>query len=657
MADLPVEIGQQGSRLLFDDGCLEILPSEPPDRVQGLPGGGHEYFHFIACPPRESGRPDVSVCSAELGQHDFLEVFQIGLRLNLTSSRGPEPDNHVTSLPSSFHASVLRWHNDLCQARAHINQTIQVRKPRDKFRPRDDNSYMDMDHDACYRVFSTRDARFDGRLFVAVKTTGIYCRPICPARTPKRENVVFFPSAAAAQEAGFRPCLRCRPEISPDLRSWRGTSNTVSRALALIEAGAMDAGGVEALAERLGVGERHLRRLFNQQLGASPVAVAQTRRVLLAKQLIHETQLSMTEVAMAAGFGSVRRFNETFREMYGRPPATLRRSRAQHGSTYNDAVVLKLSYRPPYDWDALMSFLSARAIPGVELVTARRYSRTIELDGAQGRISVEPGKGDWLKATISFPRLQALPAIITRIRRVFDLAADPLAIGAHLARDPALAPLVAARPGLRVPGAWDGFELAVRAILGQQITVPAATRLLGKLVNEYGAELDAGLLDGDGLARVFPAPAILAGADISRLGMPGARARALSELAKAVVADPLIFGPKRSLDEAIAQLRALAGVGEWTAQYIAMRELREPDAFPAADIGLMRAMADGDGRRPAPRQLLARAERWRPWRAYAALHLWASGRPAADAPARRWAAPARARRGHLKEDLNDSQAA
>ncbi|HKV41694.1 MAG TPA: AlkA N-terminal domain-containing protein, partial [Blastocatellia bacterium] len=362
----------------------------------------------------------------------------------------------------------------------------------------------DMDHDAYYRASSTRDARFDGRFFIGVKTTGIYCRPICPARTPKPENVVFFPTAAAAQEAGFRPCLRCRPEISPDLRSWRGTSNTVSRALALIEAGALDSGDVETLAGRLGIGERQLRRLFQQHLGASPVSVAQTRRVLLAKQLIHDTRLSMTGVAMAAGFGSVRRFNETFQQLFGRGPATLRRTRDQNSSSQRvlkrkakparkraaDAVALKLPYRPPYDWDSLLGFLAKRAIPGVEAVSARGYARTIELDGAQGSIWVERGKGDWLNATIRFSKLEALPKIIARIRRVFDLAADPVAIGADLSRDRVLAPLVAARPGLRVPGAWDGFELAVRAVLGQQITVAAATRLLGKLVTVYGAALN-----------------------------------------------------------------------------------------------------------------------------------------------------------------------
>jgi len=492
---------------------------------------------------------------------------------------------------------------------------------------------MDMDHDACYRALATRDARFDGRLFVGVKTTGIYCRPICPARTPKRENVVFYPTAAAAQAAGFRPCLRCRPETSPDLAAWRGTSNTVSRALALIEAGALDAADVAGLADRLGVGERQLRRLFRQHLGASPIAVAQTRRVLLAKQLIHETRLPMTEVALASGFGSVRRFNETFQQLFGRPPAALRRGKAaDQAAAEAGSVTLRLAYRPPYDWDAMLAFLAARAIPGVEIVTGRRYARTIAVGDGRGVLTVEPDSGGRAGVTVRFPQLRALPTIIARVRRVFDLAADPVAIGAHLAQDPALAPLVAARPGLRVPGAWDGFELAVRAVLGQQITVSAATGLAGRLVQAHGEALPEAAGATAGLTHVFPTPGRLARADLAALGMPRARAAALSSLAAAAAADPLIFGPRGSLDEAVARLRALAGIGEWTAQYIAMRELREPDAFPAADVGLHRAMAGEDGRRPTPAELLARAESWRPWRAYAALHLWAAEAKPSAAP-------------------------
>jgi len=483
---------------------------------------------------------------------------------------------------------------------------------------------MDLDFEACRRAFLTRDPRFDGRIFCGVKTTGIYCRPVCPARPPKPENVVFYPSAAAAQEAGFRPCLRCRPETSPDLGAWRGASNTVSRALALIEAGALDEGDVDALAERLGVGERQLRRLFRQHLGASPVAVAQTRRVLLAKQLIQETRLPMTEVALAAGFGSLRRFNETFQQLYARPPGALRRTQGPAMSAADAGITVRLAYRAPYDWEAMIGFLAGRAIEGVEAVTADAYARTLEVEGARGLVVVRPAKGDALEAEIRFPRLQALPAVIARIRRVFDLSADPAQIGAHLSQDLALAPLVAARPGLRAPGAWDGFELAVRAILGQQVSVAGARTLAGRLTAAHGEVIDDPAARALGLSRLFPTPDRLALADVAAIGMPAARGAAIAALARRAAQDPALFSPRADLESAIAALTALPGVGEWTAHYIALRALREPDAFPHADVGLMRALADTDGRRPTPAELLARAEAWRPWRAYAAQHLWAA---------------------------------
>lgn len=495
---------------------------------------------------------------------------------------------------------------------------------------------MDLDHDTCYRAIETRDVRFDGRLFVGVHTTGIYCRPICPARTPKRENVSFYVTAAAAQAAGFRSCLRCRPESSPDLAAWQGSSSTVTRALALIAEGAMDDTAVHAVAARLGVGDRQLRRLFKQHLGASPVAVAQTRRVLFAQQLIAQTRMPLTEVALGAGFGSVRRFNATFQALYERPPRELRRVRAGSNNEASAAsgIVLSLPFISPYDWPSMIGFLAARAIPGVEAVDARgRYHRSVALDGAQGTVCVEPHDDDRsLRLTIRFPRVQKLAAIVGRIRRVFDLGADPVAIGAHLSSDPALAPLLAARPGLRVPGAWDGFEIAVRAILGQQVTVRAATQLAGKLAAAYGHPLEE-LARLAGLTHVFPSAEVLAMSDLRSLGMPGTRAVALSSLARTVVADPGFFSASQTLDEALSRLRAISGVGDWTAQYIAMRALREPDAFPAADIGLLRAMTRPGERRPGAAELLARAEAWRPWRAYAAVHLWTSEsdvRPAND---------------------------
>ncbi len=506
---------------------------------------------------------------------------------------------------------------------------MDVRKPRDKTRLGVHGCGMDLDHNACYRAVETRDARFDGRFFTGVKTTGIYCRPLCPARTPKRENVVFYPTAAAAAEAGFRPCLRCRPETSPDLGAWRGASNTVSRGLALIEAGALDEADVDTLAGRLGVGARQLRRLFRQHLGASPVAVAQTRRVLLAKQLIHETGLSMADVALASGFGSVRRFNETFQQLFDRPPITLRRS--SENRAVAGAVTLNLAYKPPYDWEAMLAFLAPRAIAGVEAVADGAYARAIAVGAAKGAFVARLAGNNRLAVTVHFPKLEALPGIIARLRRLFDLAADPVTIGAHLSMDARLAPLVAARPGLRVPGAWDGFEVGVRAILGQQITVDSAIRIAGRLASEYGEVLEQQVPGFPGIHRLFPSARVLAAADLSGLPMPRARGASLSALAAAVVEDPCLFGPKTSLQAAIATLRRLPGIGEWTAQYIAMREMREPDAFPAADIGLMRAMADADGVRPSAAALNTMAEAWRPWRAYAAMHLWIPGETAGSA--------------------------
>ncbi len=477
-------------------------------------------------------------------------------------------------------------------------------------------------HDVCYRAIATRDLRFDGRLFIGVKTTGIYCRPICPARTPKRENVTFWPSAAAAQEAGFRPCLRCRPEISPDAAAWRGTSNTVSRALALIAEGSLDGddASLAALCERLGVGERQLRRLFDKHLGAPPIAVAQTRRVLFAKQLIQETRLPMAAIADASGFRSIRRFNDAFKKLYRRSPSDLRRQSVAAPAL--STVTLRLGYRAPYDWDRILAFLDARSIAGVELIEKNRYCRTIEIDGAFGSVAVEPGK-DCLQATIRFPKVTALLAIVARLRRLFDLDADIETIGAHLSGDLALAPLVARRPGLRTPGAWDGFELAVRAILGQQITVAGARQLAVKLVARAGSGIAPDASGDERLARVFPSARRMAKSDLSTLGMPRARIAALMALAEAVARDPKLIEPAGSYEETVEKLLALPGFGPWTAQYWALRALRDSDAFPAADVALLRSpLVAQDGKRPSPKALLARAESWRPWRAYAAQHLW-----------------------------------
>jgi AraC family transcriptional regulator of adaptative response / DNA-3-methyladenine glycosylase II len=481
-----------------------------------------------------------------------------------------------------------------------------------------------LDAAACYRVLRTRDARFDGRVFVGVSSTGIYCRPVCPARTPKREHCRFFPSAAAAQQAGFRPCLRCRPETAPGGGAWRGSGGTVSRALALIADGALDGeAGVDTLAARLGVGDRQLRRLFHSHLGASPVAVAQTRRVLFAKQLLHETRLPMADVAFAAGFGSVRRFNETFRRLFGRPPGALRRTVGDDSPSPGAGVTLRLRYRPPYDWPALLAHLAARAVDGVEEVAGGVYRRSLGGDGGGGTAEVrhDPGAGS-LAVTVRTVGVRALPGILERVRRLFDVDADVGAIAANLAPDPLLAPLVTARPGLRVPGAWDGFELAVRAVLGQQVTVEAARRLAGRLVVLCGAPLRAG---SGSLTHLFPTPERVATADLLALGMPEARRATLVRLARAALADPDLLRPGADVEAAIRRLRAVPGIGEWTAQYVALRALRDPDAFPAADVGLLRAAAAAGRPRPGPAALLRRAERWRPWRAYAAQHLWTAG--------------------------------
>lgn len=493
--------------------------------------------------------------------------------------------------------------------------------------------------EVCYRALQCRDARFDGLIFVGVVSTGVYCRPVCPARTPKFEYCRFFGSAAAAQEAGFRPCLRCRPESAPDLASWRGTSNSVSRALALIDDGALDGdqATVEKLAERLGLGERQLRRLFAQHLGASPIAVAQTRRVLFAKQLIHETRMKMTEIAMAAGFGSLRRFNETFQELFGRPPSALRRRTVGGQAEGAQAgVTLRLRYRPPYDWESMLGYLSARAIPGVESIEGESYWRTVEVDGLAGSVEVRHlPERESLGVTIRFPEVKALPAIVRRVRRLFDLGADIQSIGGHLARDPLLAPLVAQRPGLRAPGGWDGFELAVRAILGQQVSVTAARRLAEQLVERHGDRVSRMYAGLPILTHVFPTARRLAAADRIGLGMPASRARSLQALAEAVAADPSLFRPLGTIDEAVARLRTIHGVGEWTAHYIALRAMREMDAFPAADAGLLRSIARMDGMRPTSANLLSRAELWRPWRAYAAQHLWTADANALAAPRER----------------------
>ncbi len=466
-----------------------------------------------------------------------------------------------------------------------------------------------LDPEICYRALLTRDARFDGRFFTAVRTTGIYCRPVCPAQTPKRENVTFYPSAAAAEVAGFRSCLRCRPERAP---SGTATHPLVERAMAIIAEGHDPEG--PGLAARLGLGERQLRRLFASHLGASPKAVMQTRRHLLARQLVTETDLPLIDVALASGFDSLRRFNHVFLTLYGQPPSRMRRSAAGRGE--GRGLTLSLPFRPPYDWPGIVAVLKAHAIPGVEAVTEDAYARLITLGGHHGTVVVSPGGETHLTARIDFPALRFVPRIVARLRRIFDLGADPEPIDAVLAGDPGLAPMVAARPGLRVPGAWDGFELAVRVILNQQVSVAAGGRLAGRLVALFGRPVESAV---PGLAGLFPGPARLAAEAETlsfRLNMPRARAAAIVNLARAVMQTPDLLERGEGLEDSVRRLCAVPGIGPWTAQCIALFALREPDAFPPRDVGLQRALGLSD------RQLMTRAEAWRPWRAYAAMHLW-----------------------------------
>lgn len=490
------------------------------------------------------------------------------------------------------------------------------------------------DKATCYKALQSRDARFDGLIFVGVKSTGIYCRPVCPARTAKYENCTFYGSAAGAQDAGYRPCLRCRPETAPQFASWRGTSNTVSRALALIGDGALDGedSSVEKLADRLGVGERQLRRLFLQHLGASPIVVAQTRRVLFAKQLIHDTSLPMTEVALASGFNSLRRFNEVFHDLFRRPPSSLRRRSAMNPPDVAAGTEFRIRYRAPYDWESMLEFLRVRAIPGIEMVEKGIYYRTIEIGGQSGFIEVKhvPRK-DSIAVTIHFPSVQALQEIVNRARRLFDLGADIETIDGHLSLDGDLAPWVAKRPGLRAPGGWDGFELGVRAVLGQQISVQAARQLAGKLVAAHGRPITGETGLPDGLTHVFPTAGQIANTVDLSVGMPNSRLKTLKAIAQASLDDPGLFQPSGDVDEAIAKLTAIPGVGDWTAQYVAMRIIREVDAFPSSDIGLLRGAEKVLGEPMTPKRLALRAEAWRPWRAYAAQHLWrANGTPQPD---------------------------
>jgi AraC family transcriptional regulator of adaptative response / DNA-3-methyladenine glycosylase II len=476
---------------------------------------------------------------------------------------------------------------------------------------------VNLDRRVCSRARLSRDPRFDGKFFIGVIGSGVYCRSTCPAPTAQEKNCRYFPTAAAAAEAGFRPCLRCRPESSPGTPAWLGTSNTVSRALRLISQSGLEDGGVEALAERLGVGSRHLRRLFLRHLGATPIAIAQTRRLHFSKKLIDETTLPMSEIALASGFGCVRRFNAGIRNVYHRTPTQIRRLARQKEIQPGNQYVFRLNFRPPYHWQGVLNFLAARCIPGVEEVEAGCYRRTISVNGRHGYFEVSPGQERHLLVVrIEFGEPQSLFYIVERIRAMFDLNADWASIVETLKSDPALAATVAAEPGLRVPGCWNGFELTTRAILGQQIAVKSATTLAGRLVRNFGKPF-AG---PKGLTHLFPAPEVLADARIAAIGLTTARSETVRALARAVCEGTIKFSGIVDSQEFLARLCDLPGIGKWTAQYVAMRALGEPDAFPSTDLGLLRAM-----KVRSVRELECHSEMWRPWRAYAAMYLWRFG--------------------------------
>jgi AraC family transcriptional regulator, regulatory protein of adaptative response / DNA-3-methyladenine glycosylase II len=478
---------------------------------------------------------------------------------------------------------------------------------------------MELDPESCYRALVARDSRFDGVFFVGVSTTRIYCRPVCTARTPGRERCRFFPSAAAAEREGFRPCLRCRPELAPGNAPIDAVGRVARATASRIEAGALDDGGsLEALARELGLSARQLRRAVRQELGVSPVQLAQTHRLLLAKQILTETRLPVIEVAFASGFASLRRFNASFRSNYRLTPSQVRRA---HGSRLAEpSLRLRLAFRPPLAWPEMLRFLAGRALAGVESIAGLTYTRTVALGKHRGWLRVEPAKGrNELAVEIATSLAPVLSTLLARLRNLFDLSARPDVIVAHLGGDGLVGPAVQRCPGLRVPGAFDGFELAMRAVLGQQVTVRAASTVAGRVVAAFGERIEYPFPE---LTHLSPSAERLAEATVGQLaalGMPARRAATLRGLAEAASSGKLPLAPGLAPEEVIGRLRQLSGIGEWTAHYIAMRVLRWPDAFPHHDIGLRKAAGE-----PSARRLLHLAEAWRPWRAYAAMHLWHS---------------------------------
>jgi len=478
---------------------------------------------------------------------------------------------------------------------------------------------MALDDDVCYRALTARDARFDGLFFVGVKSTGIYCRPICTAKTPGRRRCAFFENAARAERDGFRPCLRCRPELAPGHAPVDQSRSIAQAAAARIQAGALANGkDLEDLAASFGLSARQLRRTVRKELGVSPVELAQTNRLLLAKRLITETRLPMTRVAFASGFESIRRFNALFQSHYRLTPGEMRRASPETAT--DDSIRLVLAYRPPFDWPSLLEFLEARAIPGVECVQDDRYLRTVALGEHRGWLSVSHIAGrHQLSVELAGHLTTVLPAILARLRALFDLDARPDLIAALLERDPRLAPLIQSRPGLRVPGAFDGFELGVRALLGQQVTVRGASTLAGRLAHQLGDPISTPFA---GLTRVMSTASAMASSSIATLaglGLPKARAESLQAFAAHFDRGEIDLESTAAPDAVVAALKELPGIGDWTAEYIAMRALHWPDAFPAGDLGLLKTSG-----MTSPKALAREAEQWRPWRAYAAMHLWKS---------------------------------
>lgn len=518
-----------------------------------------------------------------------------------------------------------------CVESAHEPSSNGVRSPRDASRPLCDGASVTPDSERLWQAIAAADPRFDGWVFCGVKTTGIYCRPSCPARTPERENVRFFNTAAAAQAAGFRACKRCRPDASPGSPEWDRRADVVGRAMRLIADGVVDREGVRGLASRLGYTERHVRRQLVEAVGAGPLALARAQRAQSARVLLETTDLGIIEVAFAAGFQSLRQFNETVREIFATAPRELR-ARAARGDARDGsgAITLRLPFRAPLDSDALLGFLGMRSVPGVEEVADGAFRRTLRLPNGGGVVELRPANGH-VRARFWLDELSDLGVAVPRCRALLDLDSDPETVERALASSDPLGPLVRATPGRRVPGHVDGDELAFRAVLGQQVSLPAAATLARRLVADHGEPLAR---PRGSLTHLFPSPQALAEAESGSWPVPAARRRTLRVLAAALACGELTLDAGADRAESRRRLRALPGIGPWTAEYIAMRALRDPDAFLAGDLGVSRALERlGHDGRPAAAERIA--ERWRPYRSYAVQHLWASlaGPPTAHAVA------------------------